>query len=116
MLLTEPTERAVKRRLNQLGPEAFLQLLDVMRADTLGLAPAYHGRVSEIDRLGEIAHRVIAERQCFSLRDLAVNGNDLLALGLCGREIGDTLRRLLDDVISGRCTNTREELLSRVQE
>lgn len=114
MLLTEPTEKAVKRRLNQLGPEAFLQLLNVMRADTLGLAPDYHGRISEIDGLKEIAHRVIEERQCFSLRDLAVNGNDLLALGLRGREIGDTLRRLLDDVIGGRCSNTRAELLKRV--
>lgn len=115
MLLTEPTEKAVKRRLNQLGPEAFLQLLDVMRADTFGLAPAYRSRVAEIDRLESIARRVIEERQCFSLRDLAVNGNDLLALGLRGREIGDTLRRLLDDVISGRCANTRAELMANIE-
>lgn len=114
MLLTQPTEKAVKRRLNQLGPEVFLQLLDVMRADTRGLAPEYRGRIGEIDRLEQIAHRVIAEGQCFSLRDLAVNGNDLIALGLRGKAVGDALRGLLDDVISGRCANTREELLNRL--
>lgn len=115
MLLTPPTEKAVRRRLNQLGPEVFFQLLEVIRADTLALAPAFHGRTTELDRLKAIAQEIIAAGQCFSLRDLAVNGNDLLALGLRGREIGDTLRSLLDDVISGQCGNTREELLGRIR-
>lgn len=113
MLLTEPTEKAVKRRLNQLGPELFLDLLNVMRADTMGLAPEYHGRTAEIDRLEEIARRVIAENQCFSLRDLAVNGNDMLSLGLNGREVGAMLQSLLELVIGGACQNERQELLKQ---
>lgn len=112
MLLTEPAERAVKRRMNQLTPEVFLQLLDVMRADTLSLAPEYHGRTEEIDRLESIAREILEQGQCFSLRDLAVNGNDLLAIGYQGREIGEALNRLLDAVIGGKCENKREALLA----
>ena len=114
MLRTEPSERAVRRRLNQLGPETFFQLLEVIRADTLSLAPDFHSRTLEIDQLKTLAERIIVSGQCFSLRDLAVNGEDLLALGLHGREVGEGLRFLLNEVIGGRCENTREALLEEI--
>ena len=38
---------------------------------------------------------------CLQLKDLAVNGNDLLALGYSGREIGLALQRLLQKVVAG---------------
>ena len=59
---------------------------------------------------------MLRQDPCFSLKQLSVNGNDLLALGLSGREIGQTLERLLDGVVEGELPNDREYLLSLVKE
>ena len=55
---------------------------------------------------------VIKSGECFSLQHLAVTGDDLLSLGLKGREVGDMLRFLLDYVIEYPANNRRELLLS----
>ena len=76
--------------------------------------PAYHGRQAEIRRLETLLDEVLAQRQCFSLTDLAVNGRDLQAAGIpAGPGMGMLLHTLLEDVIEGRCENDRQVLLSR---
>lgn len=57
---------------------------------------------------------VLKSGECFSLRHLAVSGDDLLALGIKGRELGETLGFLLDYVIEHPYNNRRELLLSLV--
>ena len=59
-----------------------------------------------------------AERACcaqnalsVSLRQLAVNGHDMQALGLGGAAIGEMLRYLLDAVLDDESRNRREILL-----
>ena len=52
-----------------------------------------------------------AEDACLSLKDLAVNGNDLMALGFQGRAIGACLNRLLELVVEERLPNQKEALL-----
>jgi tRNA nucleotidyltransferase (CCA-adding enzyme) len=49
-----------------------------------------------------------------SLRELAVNGNDLMKLGLKGKEVGDTLKNLLIKVYADKIKNNREDLLSSI--
>ena len=58
-----------------------------------------------------LLNRVLAQEQCFSLRQLAVNGADLQALGLRGRSVGEMLHALLDAVIDGQTDNRRDTLL-----
>lgn len=55
---------------------------------------------------------VLKSGECFSMKHLAVRGDDLLALGLRGREVGDMLNFLLDYVIAFPDNNTREVLLN----
>ena len=55
---------------------------------------------------------VLKSGECFSMKHLAVSGDDLLALGLRGREVGDMLNFLLDYVITFPAYNTREVLLN----
>jgi tRNA nucleotidyltransferase (CCA-adding enzyme) len=57
---------------------------------------------------------LIASDACVSLRQLAVNGRDLQALGLNGAAVGAALERLLDEVIAG-APNERGALLSRIR-
>lgn len=105
-------ERAVKRLVGKLGEEDFFRLLDLKRADALAHAPAYRGRVQACDRLEALARELLAKEECFSLKDLAVKGGDLLELGVPrGPEVGRILNRLLEQVLSGELPNDREALL-----
>ncbi len=47
----------------------------------------------------------------FTLKSLAVNGSDLMELGLRGKQIGDCLNRLLEQVLSGTLPNEKAALL-----
>lgn len=107
---------AVRRCLRALGEEELRRLLSVKRADNLAQAPAYQDRQRELDQVEAILNRLVEENVCVSLRQLAVSGRDLLALGYAGAAIGQELERLLDAVIDGTLPNGRSELLERAQE
>lgn len=110
----EPTIKVVKRWLNKVGEEQLFRLLDIRMADIL--AHAEGTQQSRIDRcisVRNIAEDILASEQCFKLKDLAVNGNDLIEIGIPkGREVGNTLNWLLDMVINGEVENKKNELLN----
>ncbi len=58
---------------------------------------------------------ILKSGECFSMKHLAVNGDDLARLGFSGRELGDMLAFLLDYVIEFPGNNRRELLLSLAQ-
>ena len=105
-------KKAVKRWLNRLGKEKLELLLQVMTADTLALAPEYHARVTEIEQTGFMIRKILEEQECFSLKDLAINGQDLIGIGIPeGKQVGDILQLLLTGVIEEKLPNEREALL-----
>ena len=109
------TEKAIARAVHQLGEDTFRRLLAIKRADNLAQHPDYRSRLTEIDRAEAILDGLLAKQACFSLRDLAVNGGDLLALGLRGSAVGHTLNALLEQVLDGTLPNEREMLLDAVR-
>ncbi|MDO4517385.1 MAG: HD domain-containing protein [Bacillota bacterium] len=112
----EEDPRLVRRWLNRLGEETFFDLLALQRGDTVALAPAYCTRQDHFRRLEALAREILAETPCLQLRDLAVNGHDLMALGLQGRAIGAALHFLLDQVLEGTVPNKKEALMQRLHE
>ncbi len=105
-------EKWVRRQLGRIGEENFRTLISVHRADCLAQNPEYRDRLESYRRVGRILDKVLSEQQCFRLRDLAVNGRDLLALGFSpDKRLGETLDELLDAVIDGKCPNEKEALL-----
>lgn len=114
-----PVKRsAVGRWARRLGMETLFKLLDLKAADNLAQAPECIDRLKGYDEIREIANVMIAENACFTLKDLAVNGGDLIKE--CGykpgKSIGETLSALLDAVISEELPNDREILLARAKE
>ena len=109
------TEKAIARAVSQLGEETFRQLLEVKRADNAAQSPDDRPRLADIQRAEDILDALLARRQCFSLRELAVDGRDMMALGLRGRDIGAALQFLLDAVLDG-AANDREALLALAKE
>lgn len=103
----------LKRRLNRFGEEALFQLLDVQRADAMGKGTVPEDEIeTRIAEIRQALTALIAERPCVTLRDMAINGRDLMAAGLAqGKALGETLNWLLDEVINERLPNEREMLL-----
>ena len=108
-----PRSHVIRRWLNRLGPEAFFQLLEVKRADSMGQASEkVRGRLTGLDEIKAKAELILAERQCLTLKDLAVNGRDVIAAGVApGPEVGLVLNGLLERVLSNEIINEREALI-----
>lgn len=114
MDLPEANKRSIKKLLCRHGEEAARRLLIFKRADNLGQAEKYRSRQAQISECEQLLNEIIAQSECFSLRKLAVNGSDLIALGIKERAIGKALNALLECVINGELENKRELLLEKL--
>ncbi len=104
--------KQIKRMLNKLGEERFALLLYLMEADEAGKAEEYRFPKAAFDDIRAAAEKILEEKECFSLKDLAVNGGDLIAAGFApGPEMGKTLNKLLEAVMDGKAENEKEELI-----
>ena len=113
----EPTPRSVRRCLARLGPDQTARLLEVARADALAHAAwTVPSRLEKLDAAEALLREALEERACFSLKDLAVKGDDLLALGVPeGKQVGELLNDLLGEVLDGKTPNERDALTARAQ-
>ena len=113
-----PDRRIVRRAVNKIGEDLFDDFILVKKADLL--AQSMYLREEKLSNLAEwdACYREIREaEECVSLRTLAVNGRDLIAAGLQpGRELGDILKQLLDEVLETPEKNEKDYLISRVKE
>lgn len=111
-------KKNVKRWLNKIGVDQFRRLLDVKRADIKGHKTNYDkNRVAHIDTIEKLLNEVLEENQCFTLKDLAVNGYDLMQIGFKeGQDIGIVLNYLLDGVINERLENDKEILMKECEQ
>lgn len=107
-----PERQLLKRRLNRLGEEALRQLIEVKRADALATGTKDAATV-EAHRAATLSalDALLAENPCVTLRDMAVNGRDMMALGAQGRTVGETLQWLLEQVLDDTLPNERDILL-----
>lgn len=110
------SDRAVRRNLARYGEETLRLLLRVKRADNLAQAPEFRARQELIAQWEQLLELEIASGRCFSLKQLAVKGNDLASLGMRGKQIGDTLEELLTLVIDEKLPNDRAVLLEYAKE
>ena len=109
------TPRSVKRWLNRIGESGMWQLLDIKRADAMAQVNP-EKKLGALDDLRSILSNVVNFEECFSVADLAINGHDILSLGILpGPEVGNILRFALDMVIDGEVSNIKEDLMQTVE-
>lgn len=113
----EPDLRFVRRAVNRIGEEAFPAIFQVWRADVLAQSEYLREeKLARIDSWQELYGKIMAEHQCISLKDLALNGKDLISLGMQpGKAIGDCLQTLLEEVLDEPERNTKEYLTERAK-
>ena len=111
-----PEPKPVRRLMNKLGVKTVRQLFALHIADTCGQSAICAGRVEVYRQAERVLDELLAADACFSLKDLAVKGNDLLTLGLRGRAVGAALQACLDAVIDEVVPNDRAALLAYAAE
>ena len=111
MTRLEEDKRILKRRVRTLGWETVEQLLLLQEADMGSKGTGEEQDFDQFRRIRALLGEIRAENACLRLQDLAVNGKDMMALGLRGPDIGKTLNALLDAVLEERVPNDREALL-----
>lgn len=117
----EVGKKYVKRWLNKLGEKQFRRLLDVRRADIKGqkavCSTDKKDKIEKLDAIEKLIDEVMQENQCFTLKDLAVNGNDLIKIGYNpDKQLGETLNILLNGVINEEFENKKDSLLNIAKE
>lgn len=106
---------AVKRMLARTGENLFLKLLLLQEADNRAKNLKFlDDKLSKLQAVYEQCQTIIAERQPYQISQMQINGRDLLKIGFkAGREIGDMLKLLLDEVVIDPSLNTRDYLIKR---
>lgn len=104
---------SVAKWMNQLGKDTFEQLLEVKKADLATQPKAYReNRINHVGLLKKKMLEILEQQQCFQLKNLAINGNDLIMLGIeQGPLLGNILNELLERVIEKQLENDRKVLL-----
>ncbi len=107
------TARNVRKAMNRVGASEFPYLIEVRVADTMAQSDYKRDeKLRLIRETKDIYEEIVRNGECVTLKDLAVNGRDLIGLGITpGRMIGDVLGQMLSEVIDNPEHNTKEYLL-----
>ena len=105
--------KLLRRLLSRYGEEALRQLMALQRADFT--SKGVTGDAFDFDEVDTVITDILAQESCLSLKDLAVNGHDLMALGIMGTDIGKTLNALLDAVLEEKLPNEKDILIEHIK-
>ena len=103
----------LRRRLSQYGEARLSMLMQLQKADFC--AKGVTGNTADFDAMEALLQQLLAENACLRIRDLAVNGHDLMALGYSGPAIGSALQYLLEQVLDERLPNEKAALLAALR-
>lgn len=106
------TEKCIRKALLRYGEKEFFDLIKIHIYDTKGKNPAYMCECELFENITKATQELIDEMGCFSLKDLAVKGDDLTEIGYKGEDVGQALSFLLKSVAERRCENDRDRLLA----
>ena len=114
----EPTGANVRRAMHEIGVELFPYYLAVRLADTKAQSSyERRGKLENIIQIRELYRNALRNKECVTLKDLAVTGTNLINLGIApGKELGTLLNELLDMVIEDPAWNQKGKLCDYVKE
>jgi tRNA nucleotidyltransferase (CCA-adding enzyme) len=113
----EWTDAAVRRWIRRVSRDRVEDLYELNRADVLGKGTDSRADLESLEKLKARVAAVLSANDALSIRDLAVNGGDVLReLGIApGRRVGEILESLLEKVVEDPALNDREKLLAFIR-
>ena len=111
-----PEKKTVRRWLCRLGLERMENLLTLQEVDMGSKGTGRPQEMAQFDAIRSLIAQIQAENACLTLKDLAVNGHDLLQLGYSGPEIGRILNHMLEQVLDETLPNEKRALIDSLAE
>lgn len=106
-------KKLVRRRLSAYGVDATRELLALQKADFSSKGTGTDSQV-DFNILEYLVNEILQEKACLTIKDLDITGDDLIEIGFPqGKEIGDCLQYLLDQVLDDALPNDRAVLVDR---
>jgi tRNA nucleotidyltransferase (CCA-adding enzyme) len=117
-LFVKNAPNRVRRCMSKVTKELFPYFLEVRKANILAWKEeAQEKALAELQELETVYQGILERGECVSIKELAVDGKDLIAAGVeQGKQIGEILSDLLEIVLEEPEKNTKETLLSYVKE
>ena len=111
MTRLQPERKWLRRQVSKFGFSMVESQLALQEADMGSKGTGEDDGSAAFSAVRGLLAELKAEDACLGLKDLAVNGKDLMALGYRGRKIGTCLDALLEQVVDERLPNEKEALL-----
>ncbi len=115
--LSPPIKKAtVRSMISRIGEDLFPDLFTIGEADLLAQSDYFKAEKEEKQQLlKEMYREIIEQGDCLSIKNLAVSGNDLIGHGMKpGKELGQVLQKMLEDVLKHPSNNNKEYLLNHL--
>ena len=112
------SKRQLRHVMSAIGDKNVELLLKIQRADIMAQSDYKHKeKLEKLDLACEVYEEVLADKDCFTLKQLKINGNDIKKLGVTeGVKIGKILKMLLSLVIEDKLENKKSALLNKAEE
>ncbi|EKE15031.1 MAG: hypothetical protein ACD_12C00188G0002 [uncultured bacterium] len=108
----DQTDKAVRRFIRGVTKEYLHDMLDLRTADRIGSGATPTSWRTELfkKRLDEV------QKQPFAIKDLKIDGNDVMKILKIkpGKQVGEILKKLFDEVVEGRIKNEKQSLLKQM--
>ena len=110
-----PDRKRLKKIMSQIGTKLIFDLIHIKLCDNSAQNPEYFRGNNFYEKAYDMINEILNEQECFSIKDLKINGNDLISMGFKGKEIGTILETVLDLVINEKVRNETSELMYYIQ-
>ena len=107
------TKKCIRRAIAAIGEELFPKLVDLQRADNYGQNPEFLAeRLKHHEHVMALYDEIISGGDALTVKHLAIGGNDLLAMGYKGKDIGNALSKALELVLDDPTKNEKNVLIN----
>lgn len=107
------SKKSIKKLLNLIGVDLLKDLLKVKEADIISQNNKFYAeRHLELLNIKNNLEEILENKECFSIRDLNINGKDLINIGYKqGKDVGIVLNKLMETVIDNQELNNKDDLM-----
>lgn len=105
-----PDKKRLKKIMSKIGKDLIFDLIHIKYCDNSAQNSEYFRGEDFYKTTYSIIDEIINGQECFSIKDLKINGNDLIRMGFKGKEIGKILEKVLECVINEKIKNDYDEI------
>lgn len=112
------SKHRLRHVMNAIGSKNVELLLKIQRADITAQSEYKHAeKLEKLDRACESYNQILYDNDCFTLKQLNINGNDIKNIGVAqGNKIGKMLKMLLSLVMEDKLENEKSALIKKAEE